>query len=215
MGTITTVIFDLDGTLLNTAADLTDAVNYTRKTKGLEEISKEEVIPKLGGGINNLLRCTLPEDMSEEEFEEARDIFNLKYNEICENRTYAYEGIKPVLEELKNGEYKLAVITNKNDDTAKRLVNSFFPEIFTVVRGRIGELRKPDPVIMTDTLGTLGVSADRVLYVGDSEVDRQFGANSGVATILVSWGFRGRPGLEEIVPEEYIIDRPEEIFKYL
>ena len=209
------IAFDLDGTLLDTAADLTDAVNFTRKTLGLESLSKEEVKPKLGGGINNLLRCTLPEDLTEEEFEEKRAVFADKYNEICENRTYAYEGVKPVLEQLKESGYSLAVITNKNDDTAKRLVNSFFPGLFSVVRGRVGELRKPDPKMMEDTLKELGVSATQTLFVGDSEVDRQFGEASGVATVLVSWGFRDRADIEKITPQEYIIDSPQELFKYL
>ena len=209
------VAFDLDGTLLNTAGDLTEAVNYTRRSKGLEDLSKEDVIPKLGSGVNNLLRCTLPGDMTEEEFSEARKVFSGKYNEICEKSTYAYEGIKPLLEGLKNADYKLAVITNKDNDTAGRLIRSFFPGVFDVVRGRVGELRKPDPKIMEDALVDLGVSADRMLYVGDSEVDRQFGANAGVETVLVSWGFRDRASIEELVPEDHIIDKPRELCGFL
>ena len=209
------VAFDLDGTLLNTAADLTDALNYTRAQKGLEKLSENDVIPKLGGGINNLLQCTLPDSMSEDEFKEARAVFTEKYNEVCENRTYAYEGVRPLIEELKQAGYKLAVITNKDNEVAGRLVQSFFPNLFDIVRGRIGELRKPDPRIMNETLDELGVGTKEVLYVGDSEVDRQFGEASGVATVLVSWGFRDRADIEALSPEGYIIDRPEELYSYL
>ena len=205
------VYFDLDGTLLNTAGDLTDAVNHVLEKQGMAQVSEEDVIPVLGNGVINLLHTFLPEDISESKFEKCYDEFKLFYKEHAANKTYAYEGMKPLLERLKSSGFKTAVITNKNDDIAKLLVNDYFSGLVDFTLGRTDFLsRKPDPAMMHFVASKTDTDIKRILYVGDSEVDREFCALAGTDCVLVSWGFRNR---EELVAGGGVpvVDNPHQI----
>ena len=205
------VFFDLDGTLLDTSGDLTDAVNHVLGSEGLMSVTTDEVIPVLGNGVINLLHTFLPDDISDDEFERCYEEFKVFYNANARNKTFAYEGMKPLLERLKGAGYKTAVITNKNDDTAKLLVNDFFPGLVDFTLGRTDFMkRKPDPAMMRFVASKTETEPERIMYVGDSEVDMEFSEAAGTDCILVSWGFRGREGLEEMkgVP---VVDTPDEI----
>lgn len=210
------IFFDLDGTLINTAADLTDAVNYVRELFGLEPVLEENVIAELGNGIINLLKKFLSDDIKEDDFIRAYGEFIGYYNENSKNKTRPYDGTAELLVNLRKKGYRLAVVTNKNDDAAKELTEHFFPGVAEHIIGRTEDVpKKPDPTMMHNMLQFMGLRPEEVLFVGDSEVDGQFGANAGVDTVLVSWGFRSREHLESFSSDVRIIDRPEEIFKYL
>ena len=206
------VFFDMDGTLLDTAGDLTSAMNYVRGIHGLPLVPEEQVIPELGNGIINLLRKLLPEDMTEEEFKSCVREFSDYYARNSQKKTYAYEGVRALLEDLKAQKYKIAVITNKNDDVARVLSESYFPGLVDFTLGRTDFLeRKPAPAMMRYVLSKLELEPDRVLYVGDSEVDYQFATAAGVPCVLVSWGFRDREGIVKIAGEKKVADNPAQI----
>ncbi len=203
------VFFDLDGTLLNTAGDLTAALDHVLEINGYAPVTEEEVIPVLGDGVINLLMTFLPDDISEDDFVNCYEEFTAFYNENAMNRTYAYEEMRPLLERLKESGYRIAVITNKNDDIANVLVNEFFPGLSDFTLGRTESMnRKPAPDMMEYVMERLGLSASQVMYVGDSEVDYKFASAAGTGCILVSWGFRSRESLPGSAP---VVDRPRDI----
>ena len=210
------VFFDMDGTLLDTAGDLTAAMNYVRGIHGLPLVPEDRVIPELGNGIINLLKKLLPEDITEEEFKTCIREFSDFYAEHSQKKTYAYDGIRNLLEELKAQNYKVAVITNKNDDVARVLSSSFFPGLVDFTLGRTDFLeRKPAPAMMRYVLSRLELDPGRVLYVGDSEVDYEFASAAGVPCVLVSWGFRDRNELVKIAGEKGLADVPSHIDEVL
>ncbi len=210
------VFFDMDGTLLDTAGDLTAAMNYVRGIHGLPLVPEDRVIPELGNGIINLLKKLLPEDITEEEFKTCIREFSDFYAEHSQKKTYAYDGIRNLLEELKAQNYKVAVITNKNDDVARVLSSSFFPGLVDFTLGRTDFLeRKPAPAMMRYVLSRLELDPGRVLYVGDSEVDYEFASAAGVPCVLVSWGFRDRNELVKIAGEKGVADVPSQIGEVL
>ncbi|GEM_PF-1562162 len=210
------VFFDMDGTLLDTAGDLTAAMNYVRGIHGLPLVPEDRVIPELGNGIINLLKKLLPEDITEEEFKTCIREFSDFYAEHSQKKTYAYDGIRNLLEELKAQNYKVAVITNKNDDVARVLSSSFFPGLVDFTLGRTDFLeRKPAPAMMRYVLSKLELDPGRVLYVGDSEVDYEFASAAGVPCVLVSWGFRDRNELVKIAGEKGVADVPSQIGEVL
>ena len=210
------VFFDMDGTLLDTAGDLTAAMNYVRGIHGLPLVPEDRVIPELGNGIINLLKKLLPEDITEEEFKTCIREFSDFYAEHSQKKTYAYDGIRNLLEELKALNYKVAVITNKNDDVARVLSSSFFPGLVDITLGRTDFLeRKPAPAMMRYVLSRLELDPGRVLYVGDSEVDYEFASAAGVPCVLVSWGFRDRNELVKIAGEKGVADVPSQIGEVL
>ena len=206
------VFFYMDGTLLDTAGDLTAAMNYVRGIHGLPLVPEDRVIPELGNGIINLLKKLLPEDITEEEFKTCIREFSDFYAEHSQKKTYAYDGIRNLLAELKAQNYKVAVITNKNDDVARVLSSSFFPGLVDITLGRTDFLeRKPAPAMMRYVLSRLELDPERVLYVGDSEVDYEFASAAGVPCVLVSWGFRDRNELVKIAGEKGVADVPAQI----
>ena len=210
------VFFDMDGTLLDTAGDLTAAMNYVRGIHGLPLVPEDRVIPELGNGIINLLRKLLPENITEEEFKTCIREFSDFYAEHSQKKTYAYDGIRNLLAELKAQNYKVAVITNKNDDVARVLSSSFFPGLLDFTLGRTDFLeRKPAPAMMRYVLSRLELDPGRVLYVGDSEVDYEFASAAGVPCVLVSWGFRDRNELVKIAGEKGVADVPSQIGEVL
>ena len=201
---------------MDTAGDLTAAMNYVRGIHGLPLVPEDRVIPELGNGIINLLKKLLPEDITEEEFKICIREFSDFYAEHSQKKTYAYDGIRNLLEELKAQNYKVAVITNKNDDVARVLSSSFFPGLVDFTLGRTDFLeRKPAPAMMRYVLSRLELDPGRVLYVGDSEVDYEFASAAGVPCVLVSWGFRDRNELVKIAGEKGVADVPSQIGEVL
>jgi phosphoglycolate phosphatase len=215
------VIFDLDGTLLNTIDDLGYACNYALEHTGYPTHPIEAYPAKVGNGINNLIRRALPEEeRTEENIQKVRAHFVPYYNDHNCDYTRPYDGIPELLATLKAQGHQLAVASNKYQAATEKIVNHFFPGIFDVILGeREGIERKPDPQIVYDILtltaqrsySVSGPTAQRsVLYIGDSLVDYETAKNAGVPFVACSWGFVPREKLVNAGIER-IVDRPEEI----
>lgn len=209
------IFFDLDGTLLDSGQDLTDALNHALEGIIDGKLTVDEVKPWLGFGMVRLVESVMPEGSSEETIKEIYEEFKKYYDKNKGANTYSYKGMKPLIEKLKFEGYRLAVVTNKDADVARPMVEDYFPGLFDIVVGRTKVLnKKPDPSMMKLALSTLGVLPERVLYVGDSEVDREFALAAGTDYVLVSWGFRKKEELEKIA-EGRLIDRADEVYNFI
>jgi phosphoglycolate phosphatase len=207
-------IFDLDGTLLDTVADLAGATNYSLRTLGFPEHDKEEYRFLVGRGIYNLFRGALPEgEKSEENVQRMADLFVPYYNAHMCDMTRPYPGIPQMLSSLSKEGIALAVASNKYQAGTETLMKTFFPDTtFIAVCGqREGFPIKPDPAIVTGIMNLVeGITEEEVVYIGDSNVDMQTGKNAGVVTVGVSWGFRSVEELSAYSPFA-IADTPEEL----
>ena len=206
-----TIIFDLDGTLLNTIDDLGYACNFALEKTGFPTHRIEEYPRMVGNGINNLIRRALPEsERSEENISRVRAHFVPYYNHHNCDYTRPYEGIPELLKSLKVQGDQLAVASNKYQAATEKIVTHFFPGIFDVILGeREGVERKPNPQIVFDILSTLNIKHS-TLYLGDSLVDRDTAQNANVSFVACSWGFVSREALIEAGVGR-IIDKPEEL----
>ena len=208
------VIFDLDGTLLNTIADLAASTNQALRHFGYPEHPTEAYRFFVGNGINKLFERALPEgERTEENVLRIRSQFIPYYNEHNADFSTPYPGIPEVLETLQSKGIQLAVASNKYQLATEKLIAYYFPTIhFVKVLGqREGIPVKPDPTIVYDILKETDIPKEDVLYVGDSGVDMQTALNAGVDAVGVSWGFRPRTELEPLHPLA-IIERAEELF---
>ena len=206
-----TIIFDLDGTLLNTIDDLGYACNYALEQTGYATFPIEAYPAKVGNGINNLIRCALPEqERTEENILKVREFFVPYYNEHNCDYTRPYEGIPELLAALKAQGHKLAVASNKYQAATEKIVNHFFPGIFDVILGeREGIERKPNPQIVYDILSTLNIKHS-TLYLGDSLVDKETAENANMPFVACSWGFVNRDTLIANSVTR-IIDKPQDL----
>lgn len=207
------IIFDLDGTLLNTIDDLGYACNYALEKTGYPTFPIEAYPAKVGNGINNLIRRALPEsERTEENILRVRAHFVPYYNDHNCDYTRPYEGIPELLATLKAQGHQLAVASNKYQAATEKIVNHFFPGMFDVILGeREGVERKPNPQIVFDILSSLHTNRPP-LYVGDSLVDYETARNANVPFVACSWGFVPKQKLLEAGIER-IIDKPEELLQ--
>lgn len=202
-----TIIWDLDGTLMDTILDLKNAVNHALRTNGMEERTLDEIRQFVGNGVRRLMELAVPEYMERgmrnpELFEKVFADFKTYYVQHCLDNTGLYEGISETLKTLKRKGYRMAVVSNKLQQGVTELVNS---EIHTVGKSdalrlcdymdvaigeRPGIARKPAPDMVLKALEELGVAKDDAVYIGDSEVDVATARNSGLPCISVLWGFR-------------------------
>ncbi len=211
------VIFDLDGTLLNTIADLATATNVALEHYGLPTHKEEEYKFFVGNGINKLFERALPEDKRNEEYVmKIRSIFVPYYDAHNSDLSRPYQGINELLLDLQNAGIKIAVASNKYQAAAVKLVKEFFPDInFAEILGqRDGVPSKPNPTIVNEITEHTGISKKDTVYVGDSCVDMQTGKNADVTTVGVSWGFRPKAELESYNPD-FIADDAMMLHKYL
>ena len=209
------VIFDLDGTLLNTIADLAHSTNYALNKLGYPTHDTEKYNFMVGNGINKLFERALPEgEKTEENVLRVRKEFIPYYDVHNADDSRPYPGISELLSYLQSEGIQLAVASNKYQAATEKLIAYYFPKIrFTAVFGqREGVNVKPDPTIVDDILSIAKTDRKDVLYVGDSGVDMQTAINAGVTSCGVTWGFRPRTELEEFHPD-YIADKAEEILK--
>lgn len=210
-----TVIFDLDGTLLNTLEDLADGVNHVLRENGYPQRTLEEVRCFVGNGIRKLMERALPENVTGEQFEEVFEQFRTYYTAHCQIKTRAYEGILELLKELKEQGYAMAIVSNKNQSAVTQLNELYFGEwIGTAIGQKEGIRKKPAPDTVLQALKILGKEKEHALYVGDSEVDFQTAENVGMDCVLVSWGFRTAEELKSFVPLARI-GRPQELLEIL
>lgn len=207
------IIFDLDGTLLDTIDDLASSTNYALRRQGYPEHELREYRFFVGNGISKLIERALPPEARNGETVSAlQEQFVAYYQQHKTDFTKPYPGIPALLQELHRRGVLLAVASNKYQQGTNELIRHFFgEELFSKVLGqRTGVPVKPDPAIVHEILQQTGIPKSRTLYVGDSGIDMQTARNSGLVSIGVSWGFRPRQELEEN-GACHIIDRPGEI----
>ena len=189
---MTTAIFDLDGTLLNSLGDLCDSVTYAVEKHGFPPVSMEQTRIRIGNGVRKLVERSIPE---ESRTDEMIDIcladFRAFYGEHMMNRTHPYEGIVSVLETLKENGVTVGVLSNKYDSAAKALIEHYFGDLVSITYGERPNIpRKPDPTSVLGLLDELGGDKETTLYIGDSATDMQTAVNAGLTAIGVTWGFR-------------------------
>ena len=207
------VIFDLDGTLLNTIADLANSTNYALKVLGYPIHEPDKYNFMVGNGINPLFERALPDgEKTEANVLRVRQEFVPYYDQHNADKSRPYPGVTELLETLQTAGMQLAVASNKYQAATEKLIAHYFPNIkFTAVFGqREGIPVKPDPIIVKEILQIAKVQEEETLYVGDSGVDMQTAINAGVTSCGVTWGFRPRTELESF-PPDHIVDNAEEI----
>jgi len=189
----TGILFDLDGTLLNTLEDLTDAVNYTLSHFGCPRRSLDEVRSFVGTGARNLIRKALPGKDTDPSVEEALAFYQKYYAAHSQVKTAPYAGVLQAITEIGK-KYPVAIVSNKPDVATKDLCAKYFPGVFA--RGESADCpRKPAPDMVLQAMKQIGV--DRCIYVGDSETDVETARNAGCPCLSVLWGFRDKECLLE------------------
>lgn len=185
---MTGILFDLDGTLLNTLDDLMDAVNHTMEVFGYPRHSREEVRRFVGNGAGQLLRLSVPQG---QDWQAPLEEFQRFYKAHCQVKTAPYPGIPEALAAL--GKFPIAIVSNKPDAAVKKLCAQYFPGIYAQGE-HPGCPRKPSPDMVCIAMERIGV--DRCIYVGDSEVDVLTAHNAAVPCLSVLWGFRDRAEIQ-------------------
>lgn len=210
-----TVIFDMDGTVLNTLEDMTDSVNHTMALFDFPIRTLSEVRRFVGNGIGRLVELCVPGGKENPLFTDCLAAFKAYYEAHMQVKTGPYEGIPELLTLLKDRGYKLAIVSNKFDDAVKELTPFYFGDAVPVAVGEsAGVAKKPAPDTVFKALEELGAAVDDALYVGDSEVDAETAKNAALPFVGVTWGFRDRALLEE-KGARWIIDKPEELLEIL
>lgn len=207
MNTYSTYIFDLDGTLLDTLADLASSVNFALRTHGLPEHSLDDVRRFVGNGVRKLMERAVPDGTDNPLFEAAFATFRQHYMAHSLDTTRPYEGIPETLAALKARGCHLAVVSNKMMAATQALCTHFFPDTIDVAIGEdeaAGICKKPAPDTVIAALKALGVGKEQAVYVGDSDVDIQTARNAGLPCISVLWGFRSRDFLQQNGAETFI-----------
>lgn len=184
------ILFDLDGTLLNTLEDLKDSCNAALEACGYAPRTLDEVRRFVGNGVGLLIRRALPEGAGEEEYSRCLALFKAHYQNNLDNKTRPYPGIEQSLDALLARGYRIGVVSNKFDAAVKALCAHHFPRIQVAVGEREGVRKKPAPDSALAAAQALGVRPASTLYVGDSEVDIQTARNAGMDCLSVDWGFR-------------------------
>lgn len=210
-----TVIFDLDGTLLDTLEDLTDAVNYALREFDMPERTIDEVRRFVGNGVRRLMELAVPDGLSNPVFEDVFAKFKEYYGVHCNDKTKAYDGVLPLLKELKSEGFALAIVSNKLDSAVKELSEIYFEGVVKVAIGeKTGVAKKPAPDTVYEALRELGMPKERAVYVGDSEVDVMTAKNAGLPCISVLWGFRDEAFLRQQGAERFA-HTPAEVRNFL
>ena len=216
MKTYKGIIFDLDGTLLDTIEDLRDSVNDVMKIYGWKEHDTKACKQMVGNGFRKLITRALPEDKQKNELfiDEAVNQFSKAYQKRYLNKTIPYEGILKLLESLEEKGIKIAVVTNKPHKSAVKMVETLFgKDYFDLITGSKDDTpRKPNPATTKQTLQKLGCKAGEAIFFGDSDVDIETAKNADIEAIACSWGFRSFESLLAKSPSA-IIDEPKYISK--
>ena len=213
---IKAVLFDLDGTLVNSLTDLADSTNFALEKLGYPTHETEKYKYFVGDGIPMLIKRALPEgERTKETQAQCLELFMSRYREHYFDKTDAYDGIKELLLGLKSEGFKIAVISNKAQEMAQKVVSKVFGDIFDSVAGkREGYKAKPDPALMLEIIGELGVTPESCVLIGDSGMDMAAAVNGKVTGIGVLWGFRTETELRQN-GADYIADTPAQILNII
>lgn len=216
MLTHNTVLFDLDGTLINPLADSSAAVNHMCRSFGLPERTPEQVAAGMGRGIRNLVIASLPENCGVS-VEEAEKAYRDYYAEHFLDSSRAYDGVIELLCELKNAGAKTAVISNKAHEFTEKLTETLFSGYIDVCIGETpGIPLKPDPAPVKKALEQLSSTPEDAVYVGDTEIDMETAKNSNLHCITCAWGLRGRQSLlDNGANPEFLANSPMDVLKIL
>ena len=210
-----TILFDLDGTLIDTLDDLHKSVNAIMQQEGYGLRTKEEIKSFVGDGAKMLIKRALPEAADESEIPRCLESFRRHYMKNMMNSTKPYEGIMELLTELKRLGMKIGVVSNKPDEATKELCRMFFADRVDIAVGDNRErMKKPAPDNVFEAMKQLDASRDQTIYIGDSDTDMITARNAGLISVGVTWGFRTR---EVLVAEkaDFIVDKPEQILDVL
>ncbi len=211
------VIFDLDGTLLNTLEDLRESVNYGLAHYGLPKRSLEEIRHFVGNGVQRLIELAVPEGTDRQLQDEIFKTFKEHYKIHCNDKTRLYPGIPELLSELKERGFMMAIVSNKLQEGVDALWEQYFKaylEINAAIGARDGIRKKPAPDTVMEALRILDVPRERAVYVGDSEVDIATAQNSRMDCLTVTWGFRTRQEQEQAGAVTFV-ERPEDMISLL
>lgn len=204
-------IFDMDGTILDTLEDLKDTLNYALSKNHYPEHSLDDVRRFVGNGIPKLIERGVPKGTDAESIVRVHKDFMDYYKVHCADKTKPYAGIEELIAELRNAGCKTAVVSNKADVAVQELCKQYFEGLFDYAVGdREGIRKKPAPDSVNEVLNYLKVERSNAVYIGDSEVDIATADNSGLDSIIVSWGFREVPFLKE-QGAKVIVDKPEKV----
>lgn len=209
------LIFDLDGTLLNTVKDLHIALNHALKTHGFPVKTEAETQMLLGNGIDILVADAIPNGKENPKFPETYATFKEYYSQHLNDYTAPYDGILPLLSALKARNIKMGIVSNKFDEGVKALAAQYFTNLIKHAQGTSDKVKKkPSPDAVFALIKELNAESEKNIYIGDSDVDMATAQNAGLPCISVSWGFRSRKFLESCGANP-IIDTPEELLKYI
>ncbi len=210
-----TVIFDLDGTLLNTLEDIKDSVNFALMEFSFPTKSIIEVRKHVGNGAQHLMKQMVPNNTNPEVLNQCFQSYQQHYALNSQNKTKPYDGVLHLLNQLKEKKLKLAVVSNKFDSSVKSLCRDYFADYIQIAIGESPNVaRKPAPDSVYTVIRDLNADKNKVIYVGDSDVDVYTAHNAGIPCIGVTWGFREREVLEN-AGADFIIDKPEELMDCL
>ena len=205
------VLFDMDGTVLDTLDDLCDSINHSLAEFSLPQVSREHVRQCLGNGAAFLVSHSIPAGSSPELEADVLAFYKPWYDAHCLIKTAPYEGILPMMQSLKEHGLRLAIISNKPDRAVQELSDAFFPGLLELSVGESPSVRrKPAPDTVLTAASQIGLSVDQCVYVGDSEVDLQTARNAGMDCISVTWGFRDEAQLIE-AGASVLVRTPEEL----
>lgn len=209
------LIFDLDGTLLNTIADLRDSTNYALQQFGFPERSTEEVRNFVGNGLRMLIRRAVPFETEEETVDAVLAVMKAHYREHYHDGTIPYDGILPFLHKMKMYGFRMAIVSNKADPMVQLLRTLYFDKLIPVAVGELdGVPRKPAPDMVRIAMERLGCTEEHTVYIGDSEVDIETAKNAGLPCLSVGWGFRSEKDLRN-AGAETVYRSPVELYDAL
>lgn len=189
------VIFDLDGTLLNTIDDLRNSLNEVLSAHGYKNITVDDAKHFLGNGASVFVGKSLPQGTNDDEFKRILDEFVDNYKDNCLNLTAPYDKVPEMIDELSKAGFKTAIVSNKPDVAVQMLKEMFFKNVDVAIGEREGTRKKPAPDMVISALEKLKVNKEDAVYVGDTEVDLMTAKNSGMDCISVGWGFRTKSEL--------------------
>ena len=196
-----TIIFDLDGTLLNTSEDIENSINYTLNKLGLPQITMRKVTECIGGGVRQMLQCAAPKGTDDETIDRFLTTFQTHYTQHMQEKSKPYPNVMQLLSILQSHAYQMAIVSNKCHEDVIVLVDDYFKDIFPFSFGESETIkRKPSPDGLLAALSALDASAENSMYIGDSPSDIIAAKTAGMTSVAATWGYRPKDALKAKIP---------------